>query len=155
MVASDASTGERLWPHGFVGSLSHKGPIVLGAIAPTSVYRGIGVDLERYVPGELKAISGDIAAEGIPPGISEDFALAIVFSAKEAVYKAQYPITRQPVGFAEVRLTWKEATASSAQLETGLGTLRVAVICALVGKWLVAAAEVGPAVYHAGGDKTV
>src|SRR5579883_1679973 len=39
--------GQREWPAGFRGSLTHKGTLVLGILAASSIAAMIGIDLER------------------------------------------------------------------------------------------------------------
>jgi 4'-phosphopantetheinyl transferase EntD len=137
-----SSDGQRQWPQGFVGSVSHKGTVVLAAMAPRSVLAAVGIDLERYVPGELSAIADEVAPEGVPVELPKDLSVAIAFSAKEAVYKAQFPLTRQRLRFADVVLEWRSLTPSSANIDAHAGQFWLRVRAALVdGFWIVAAAE--------------
>lgn len=101
--------GERRWPRGFVGSLTHKGTVVLGAIAPSSVLTAVGIDLERLSGPGLRAIA-HILGEAQEPwlgGHDQEARMLQTFAAKEAVFKAQYPMTRRKVGFSDVRLEWE------------------------------------------------
>jgi len=132
--------GERNWPAGFVGSLTHKGTVVLGVIASAGSVRMIGIDLERTDGDDLAAIENSIAPEGLAPGMDPATARLVSFSVKEAVFKAQYPETRRRFGFADVQLTnW----------EHGGGYIRAAVRCpvdnlemraSVAGNWVIAAA---------------
>lgn len=94
-----------VWPPGFVGSISHTHGYVAAAAARAADILSVGIDVEdvrRFRPElEEKIASPDeIAANfaGHPPD-SRQMALAIMFSAKEAFYKCQYPITEQFLGF--------------------------------------------------------
>lgn len=132
--------GERNWPAGFVGSLTHKGTVVLGVIASAGSVQMIGIDLERIDGNDLAAIEDSIAPEGIAPGMDPETARLVLFSVKEAVFKAQYPATRRRLAFADVRLTkWEQAG----------GYIRAVVWCpvedleiraCVVGNWVVSAA---------------
>lgn len=97
------------WPIGWVGSITHSESACAVALARADARLGIGIDLEpdRAVkPGLERMICfGDelawIAAAG-EGGIGRRCRL--VFSAKEAVYKAFHPRTRRVWRFAEVAL---------------------------------------------------
>jgi len=98
--------GEPLWPSAFVGSMSHKGTVVLAAIAPASGLRALGIDVELIDRSELSAIEQNIAPEGLPPGVERSVGTLLTLSAKEAVFKAQYPLTGQVLDFSDVALNW-------------------------------------------------
>lgn len=97
------------WPAGWVGSITHSGPGCAVAIGRASDLHGLGIDLEpdRAVkPGvERMVCFGDelawIAAEGEG---EVGRRCRLVFSAKEAVYKAFHPRTGRVWRFAEVAL---------------------------------------------------
>lgn len=100
-----------LWPNGWVGSISHSGNGAFAAVAPSSRCQGLGVDMERTVTGDhvqeiaaMVALPGELdRLVGLPP----ERALTLLFSAKEALYKALYPQVRQLYDFSAARLdTW-------------------------------------------------
>lgn len=99
-----------VWPAGYVGSISHAGGYVAAAVARTADLGSIGIDFEdasRFRPEmERKIASADEIAlnfDGRPVG-ERQMALAILFSAKEAFYKCQYPLSRQYLGFHDARV---------------------------------------------------
>jgi 4'-phosphopantetheinyl transferase EntD len=102
--------GEPLWPEGVVGSITHCYPWTIAITAYGSKQFGIGVDLESLT--RLRGIDiSQITCRGpefewISSG--EDFQgrLAMIFSAKEALYKALYPFYRRYIDFKEVELNW-------------------------------------------------
>jgi 4'-phosphopantetheinyl transferase EntD len=103
-------TGERNWPAKFVGSLTHKGAVVLGAMAKRSKYVAIGIDLERIADHQaLPLDQHSIAPEGIPVGPDPRAGTLISFSAKEAVFKAQFPGSRRRLDFSDVVVAWEPA----------------------------------------------
>jgi len=79
---------------------------VLAAMAPAKVLRTVGIDVERMDSSDLGAIEHNIAPEGPPPGADRSLGILLTLSAKEAVFKAQYPLTRQRLDFSDVALNW-------------------------------------------------
>jgi 4'-phosphopantetheinyl transferase EntD len=132
--------GARDWPRGFAGSLTHKGTVVLGAIAAVSTVKMIGLDLERIDHADLLPIETLVAAEGLPPGIDRQFGTLLAFSAKEAVFKAQHPVTRDRLDFSAVRLRWTGSRDREfrARVDGALSELQVRTAC--VGNWLMTCA---------------
>jgi len=132
--------GARDWPRGFAGSLTHKGTVVLGAIAAVSTVKMIGLDLERIDHADLLPIETLVAAEGLPPRIDRQFGTLLAFSAKEAVFKAQYPVTRDRLDFSAVRLRWTGSRDRGfrARVDGALSELQVRT--AFVGNWLMTCA---------------
>lgn len=107
------------WPPGAVGSISHSGHYCAAAVAPAALAAGIGFDaaqrttvtevMARAVcrPEELDWCERDPAASsrGTPPGPPAEERATLVFSAKEALYKALHPLTGVPLGFQDVTVT--------------------------------------------------
>ena len=96
-----------LWPEGIVGSISHSESEVLVAVGRRAEQIGIGIDTEtrRHLNDELRntiATPDECAAAATL--LSEDDLAVTLFSCKEAVYKAVYPLTRQFLGFADVEI---------------------------------------------------
>ena len=99
--------GQPSWPAGYCGSISHTKGLVVAVVARTEAldHRRIGVDAEclgrvreelyRHVFTETEIAV--LAATGRPERLA-----STVFSAKEALYKAQYPLTAAWVGFKDV-----------------------------------------------------
>lgn len=95
---------EPLWPRGIVGSITHDRELCVVAVARTEAYAGIGIDIEPEEPltapvaARIWSPAEALAAEasGLVPPAS---APKLVFAAKEAVYKCQFPVTRTYIGF--------------------------------------------------------
>jgi 4'-phosphopantetheinyl transferase EntD len=93
-----------VWPAGMIGSIAHSADICLAAISRSKRYAAIGIDIEPNVP-----LGPDIAAEVVHEGdgLELDSGTAplaehdhvTVFSAKEAAYKCQFPLTGTVLGF--------------------------------------------------------
>lgn len=109
-IPSGAS-GEPRWPAGVVGSITHCDGYRACAAARASRLLTIGIDAEPNDPlpdGVLVAIA---RAEELPrlrelaridPTVSWD---RLLFSAKESVYKAWFPLARRQLGFEDAVLS--------------------------------------------------
>ncbi len=113
-LVADAD-GCPIWPEGVAGSITHTGALE-GHFAAAVVTRdaaSIGIDAELDEPlasGLLPRIMSpeEIRRQGFDPsdGSEELRRLGtLFFSLKESVYKSQYPISRQFLGFHEVEAT--------------------------------------------------
>ncbi len=100
-----------VWPAGFTGSITHSRRWAAAAVARTEDLRGIGIDVEdiaRFHPGlDAQLFCGDEIErlDRLDPQ-ARQIAAAAMFSAKEAFYKCQHPLTGARLGFhdAAVRL---------------------------------------------------
>ena len=102
--------GEPLWPAGVVGSITHTTGYYAAAVADADKVRSIGVDAEEHgaLPdgvldhiafgpeltrlAELRARDGEIWWD------------RLLFSAKESVYKAWFPLAQRWLGFEDAAL---------------------------------------------------
>lgn len=103
--------GEPLWPPGTVGAITHCAGYRAAAVAQTSELASIGIDAEPNAPlpdgllpdvaspSEIAALYGLAARE---PAVHWD---RLLFSAKESVYKAWFPLTGRWLGFEDAELT--------------------------------------------------
>jgi 4'-phosphopantetheinyl transferase EntD len=101
---------EPVWPEGIVGSISHTKGFCGVAVARASEVRGLGFDVER-VPDVKLSLASHIATDDERDGVQRALgrspaeALALLFSAKEAFFKFQYPISRTWLGLLDARVT--------------------------------------------------
>lgn len=98
-----------LWPAGLVGSLTHVPEACLAALAPAPALRGIGIDLERTgaLAEELwEGVLGERERDWLrrQPDAARPRLATALFSAKEAAYKCQYPLSRRLLGFDAMRI---------------------------------------------------
>jgi 4'-phosphopantetheinyl transferase EntD len=139
-----------LWPDGVVGSISHAGHVCLAAAARVGVARGIGLDLEPDAPVEAD-IERVVCREGERDWVAEAGEAErgrrrrIVFSVKEAVYKAFYPRTRTFWSFQDVRVevdleaeSWRAFLPESAGVDVADGRV------AMRDGWIVSAIALPP-----------
>ena len=103
---------EPLWPAQVVGSITHTRGFAAAAVGRRDAYRGIGIDIERWMkpeaPGTIGrrvAFGDELAAAVDATGWPAHEALTLLFSAKESVYKALFPTVGRYFGFAEARVT--------------------------------------------------
>ncbi len=95
-----------VWPEGFVGSISHASTWAAVAVARAGDVASLGCDLECDEPldeGVLRRVCVPREREWIAAApLEQRGRLAmLVFSAKEAAYKAQYTLTRKVLDFAD------------------------------------------------------
>jgi 4'-phosphopantetheinyl transferase EntD len=122
-----ATGGAPVWPDGVVGSMTHCDGYRAAAVARAEDVLALGVDAEPdqpLPPGVLEAVAlppeleWSEAAQRGGVGVCPD---RLLFSAKEAVYKAWYPLTRRWLDFTDVLVT---VSAPPAQVFTGRLLLR-------------------------------
>jgi 4'-phosphopantetheinyl transferase EntD len=102
--------GEPLWPPGVVGAISHAGDVATAIVGRWSDYAGLGVDVEQLSRGpspraaRLVCRPTEMEWVDVESGTER---LTMLFSAKEAVFKALYPIERVWLGFADAELAFR------------------------------------------------
>jgi 4'-phosphopantetheinyl transferase EntD len=123
------------WPDAIVGSISHGGGLCVVAVAPRGAIVGLGVDVESdeaVSPALFPRVLGPAEHAWLlaRPEPQRRALATVFFSAKEAVYKAQFPLTRARLGFADVELVLDPARASFAARVPGFAR-------AIAGAWAV------------------
>jgi 4'-phosphopantetheinyl transferase EntD len=107
--------GAPQWPPGLVGSMTHCAGYRAAAVARAGDLRAVGIDAEPDQPlpaGVLEAVARpeeqarlrDLAARAPRASGPEVSADRLLFSAKESVFKAWYPLTGRELGFDEATL---------------------------------------------------
>jgi 4'-phosphopantetheinyl transferase EntD len=138
--------GAPQWPPGIVGSMTHCAGYRAAAVARASDMIAIGLDAEpdRSLPdGVLQVIALDEEHAGLR-GLQ---ALAcaspapcwdrLLFSAKESVYKAWFPLTGRWLGFEEAAITFHPADGTfAARLLVPGPTLDGGQLTGFSGRWL-------------------
>ncbi|OBI91087.1 4'-phosphopantetheinyl transferase [Mycobacterium sp. 1245805.9] len=101
--------GQPLWPDGVVGSLTHCTGYRGAVVGRAGAVRSVGIDAEPHdvLPdGVLGAIALDDERQEIaalPAGLHWD---RILFCAKEATYKAWFPLTERWLGFEDAHIVF-------------------------------------------------
>jgi 4'-phosphopantetheinyl transferase EntD len=112
--------GAPQWPPGIVGSLTHCDGYRASAVARAEDMLTLGLDAEpdgRLPDGVLDAVAAadeqaavDALASAAPVASWD----RLLFSAKESVYKAWFPLTRRWLGFMEAAVTINPADGTFA-----------------------------------------
>lgn len=119
--------GMPVWPPGVVGTLTHTDGLRAAALAPADRVRSLGLDVEPHGPltdGVLDAVSLPAEAAWVRAARGEVGTIhwdRLLFTAKEATYKAWFPLTRRWLGFADAQIT---LTPTVVDGEGASGTLR-------------------------------
>lgn len=98
---------EPLWPSGMVGSLTHCDGYRGAAVAHRTSVASVGIDAEPHAPLPPDVVPQVVLAQeraawsGLSPDVAWD---RLLFSAKESVYKAWYPLTGRWLGFEDAVL---------------------------------------------------
>ena len=114
------------WPAGYRGTISHSREIAIAMVASTSDCHGIGLDVVKKNAVSAKVGTRIMLAEEMlpPRGFSETDWRAIVFCAKESVYKAVYPEIGEFLEFRDVEIKMNESDRSftASTVEKGSST---------------------------------
>src|SRR5207248_3600876 len=125
-----------------VGAISHAGDLGIAIVGFAAHYAGLGVDVEQLSRGltaraaRLVCTPAEIAWVDPEAGSTH---LTMLFSAKEAIFKALFPIEGVWLGFADAELTWLpercvfEARLLKAASATHVLGSRLEVRCNVVG----------------------
>jgi 4'-phosphopantetheinyl transferase EntD len=109
-----------IWPGSMVGSIAHTRGFCAAVAAERRRFTSLGIDVEAA--GEVKpelwrhiCVESELEWLGSLSAEVQGIAATLVFSAKEAFYKCQYPVTGERLKFADVcvRLAHPEAGAWS------------------------------------------
>lgn len=105
--------GAPLWPQGIVGSITHSTTHAAATIAQDSRLRGLGIDMET-VSRVSPAIANKILTESElttlqchPDPAEQQRQLALLFSAKESIYKCLHPLLQCRIGFEDARIKYE------------------------------------------------
>ena len=112
------------WPAGYRGTISHSIEIAIAMVASTSDCHGVGLDVVKKNAVSAKVGARIMLAEEIVPpssGFTDADWRAIVFSAKESVYKAVHPEIGEFLEFRDVEIKMNESDRSftAATVEEG------------------------------------
>jgi 4'-phosphopantetheinyl transferase EntD len=104
---------EPVWPANTIGSISHCQGIAVAVAAHRSDVTYLGVDIEPLISPEIcdqiwHCVVCEKESKFSKGFSSRETFLTVVFSAKEALYKALFPIIKQVVGFDAVKVSGLE-----------------------------------------------
>ncbi|WP_245331360.1 4'-phosphopantetheinyl transferase family protein [Mesorhizobium sophorae] len=108
-----APSGTPVWPGGITGSLAHDDEMAVAAVAPVTDIRSLGIDVEpaQPLPQDLLALVATPAdrTDAADPGLAG----RLLFCAKEAVYKAVYPLDREVLGYEDIEVDLNAGRATT------------------------------------------
>jgi 4'-phosphopantetheinyl transferase EntD len=117
--------GAPVWPAGFSGSITHTAGYAAALVARTSCFLSLGVDAERVggIGDNLIPRLFDTAERALLADLTEErrkLVATILFSAKEATFKALNPVTGKKLSFQDIHVELAEtifrATCGSQEL---------------------------------------
>ena len=145
--------GALRWPGGVTGSITHCAGYRAAAVARTRDVAALGLDAEpnEALPGgviEMIASGSERAQihtlDGLEPGVHWG---RLLFSAKESVYKAWFPLAQRWLGFDQAEITIQAATGTFAARLLVPGPLVAgSPLTVLPGRWLAERGFVATAV---------
>src|SRR5690606_31729729 len=134
--------GEPLWPPHVIGSIAHCDGYRGAAVAAESAAAAIGIDAEpngRLPDGVLSTISLPEERDLLrrladrDPGVRWD---RMLFCAKEAVYKAWFPLAGRWLGFEDAVISLRPDGTFSARLKVTGPTVNGRRLTGFSGRWL-------------------
>ena len=107
---------EPIWPAGIVGTITHCAGYCAAAVARDDLVAALGIDAEpnaRLSAGALDVVTRPEEREWIEsqPATSHCWG-RLLFSAKESVFKAWFPLTRRRLDFAGARVVFDSSAGT-------------------------------------------
>ncbi|MBB2914588.1 4'-phosphopantetheinyl transferase EntD [Streptosporangium becharense] len=127
------------WPDGVVGAITHCAGYRAAAVSREAL--SVGIDAEPHdalpdgVLGTVALAEEQDAMERLGPGIHWD---RLLFSAKESVYKAWFPLTGRWLGFEEAHLDLSPSGTFTARFLVPGPVVDGRELTGFTGRWLVA-----------------
>lgn len=99
-----SASGAPIWPAGIIGSLAHDDAVAVAAVGLRHDFQAIGIDVEPAValpPGVLALVATPQEQNSIA---GDPVGGKLLFAAKEAVYKALYPLDQTFLEFGDIEI---------------------------------------------------
>jgi 4'-phosphopantetheinyl transferase EntD len=104
-----------------VGSITHSKLMAISCVSLSNDWSSIGIDAEELITPALRADIEFLVASPAElqylGSLDSQIGLTVLFSAKEALYKALFPLVRTFIDFKEVKLTNLDADTKVFELE--------------------------------------
>lgn len=132
------------WPDGVVGSMTHCVGYRAAVLARTGDLASVGIDAEPHEPlpdgvRDVIALPAEQERLGVLAGQAPDVHWdRMLFSAKESVYKAWFPLARRFLDFSEAEIHLDTTGGFTARLLVPGPYLGARQITGFTGRWLVA-----------------
>lgn len=146
LVVEADEQGVPVFPTGYLGSIAHKHGRAVAAATRAEATRGVGIDLEFDENHDEESLRAEVVTAAELPALAAvsaaDPALlspaTLMLAAKEAVYKAAFPITRTPFDFDETELAFDPGSRSFRALRfPGSEGIAVRGMYELSGRWIL------------------
>ncbi|WP_046006142.1 4'-phosphopantetheinyl transferase family protein [Pseudoalteromonas rubra] len=104
-VIASADNRAPIWPKGIQGTISHTQEVAMAMVSDDPKVRGLGIDLERKMSDKQeRELQTQILAKAEQAAFeqlskTQSCPLTLIFSAKESIYKALYPVVQRFFGF--------------------------------------------------------
>lgn len=113
------------WPAGYCGSISHTRALAVSAVCHQEHYQAVGIDTEIvFTADQCTRLMSVIVSEAewndvirVSCTLAHPQLITLIFSAKEALYKALFPHTLLFQNFSAARLTWICEKSAQFQIE--------------------------------------
>ena len=132
---------EPMWPAGFVGSITHCSGYCAAAVARADEIVTVGIDAELdepLPPGVLEQVAMPMELEWLARLNGDICWDRLLFSAKESVFKAWFPLAQRWLGFEDARIGFApDAETFEAQLLVEGPLVRGVVVRSFAGRFLV------------------
>lgn len=106
-------SGAPAWPEGITGSLAHDDDMAVAAVAAVAGIGALGIDVEPALALPDEIFSLVAIPEDRIDAADRQLAGRILFAAKEAVYKAAYPLDREVLGYEDIGVDLKAGRATT------------------------------------------
>lgn len=133
---------EPIWPVGFVGSITHCYGYCAAAVARVDEIATVGIDAELDEPlpaGVLEQVAVPRELEWVRARLNEAICWdRLLFSAKESVFKAWFPLAQRWLGFEDARIDFgPDAGTFEAQLLVDGPPVRGVEVRSFTGRYVV------------------
>jgi 4'-phosphopantetheinyl transferase EntD len=129
-----------IWPDGLVGSLSHCDSYAMVVLGSCDKVLSAGCDIEPDLPLPCEVVEHILLPEEID-GLDRPSDSRLIFSAKEAFYKAQYSLTGTYLDFKDVTVClYQQRKCFSVKLNKPAGTWKKGQL--FCGRWSVSGSHI-------------
>lgn len=100
-------SNEPLWPEGVIGALSHCTGLAVCAVCRAGRLKGLGIDIEELAGDMPNDVTGLVCTRReMKWAGNEPYKMKMIFSAKEAAFKAFFPSVKTYMDFKDAELVW-------------------------------------------------
>ena len=107
------ASGEPIWPAGIIGSMAHDDRIAVAAAGLQRDIRAVGIDIEPALPLPMDMLELVATPQELSGIAADPLQGRLLFSAKEAVYKAVFPLDRVFLEFRDIEIDLGRSKATT------------------------------------------